>query len=42
MQGAPAPEAIRDGLMTLNDFDSLDYSGERTSRLHLYCRIAVE
>lgn len=28
MQGAPAPEAIRDGLMTLSDFDNPGYSGE--------------
>ena len=27
-QDAPMPEAIRDGLATLNDFDNPSYSGE--------------
>eukprot|EP01043_Picozoa_sp_COSAG02_P058378 COSAG02_NODE_7256_length_3094_cov_19.263773_3_plen_167_part_00 len=41
-QGPPGPEAIRDGLMTLNDFDSPEYSGERANRTRLCCFFAAE
>ena len=36
------PEAIRDGLATLNDFDNPNYSGERLTQTVLFYSIDSE